>query len=48
MAKPWRCRLGRHKWVRRSTEDGQLFQQCSQCGKDNDQNKLPPSSALGM
>jgi hypothetical protein len=31
----WRCRVLRlHSWVTRSTEDGQRYQACSQCGED--------------
>jgi hypothetical protein len=31
----WRCRVLRlHRWVRRSTEDGGLYEACAQCGED--------------
>lgn len=31
----WRCRAFRwHKFVRRSTPDGGLYQQCALCGTD--------------
>jgi len=48
MSKPWTCRLGWHKWTRRSTEDGQLYLQCCRCDKENPHNRIPPSAALGM
>ncbi|BBH64178.1 hypothetical protein ACTI_08630 [Actinoplanes sp. OR16] len=35
MKKPLACRLGRHKWERRSTSDGNRYTQCSRCGKDD-------------
>ena len=30
----WRCRVSLHRWVTRSTEDGGLYEACSQCGQD--------------
>jgi hypothetical protein len=31
----WRCRVFHwHDWVRRSTEDGERYQQCARCGAD--------------
>ena len=39
------CRLGWHKWVRRSTEDGGRLQQCARCDKVDDRAKLPPGAA---
>ena len=33
----WRCRiLRRHRWVIRSTEDGNRYACCSRCGRDRD------------
>jgi hypothetical protein len=32
--KPLLCRLKRHKWVRRTAEDGGGYFQCTACGKD--------------
>jgi hypothetical protein len=31
---PLLCRLNRHKWERRSTEDGKGYLKCKACGKD--------------
>jgi hypothetical protein len=37
MSKPWRCRLGMHRWKRAvNNESGQAYQHCERCGKDND------------
>jgi hypothetical protein len=34
-APPWRCRLLHlHRWVMRSTEDGERYQACALCGVD--------------
>ncbi|GIE93428.1 hypothetical protein [Paractinoplanes rishiriensis] len=40
MTKPFVCRLGWHKWVTRSTEDGKKFRQCSRCSRDDGQGKI--------
>jgi hypothetical protein len=31
---PLLCRLRRHRWVTKSTNDGGRYQQCRRCGKD--------------
>jgi hypothetical protein len=33
MAKPWRCRLGRHRWQRIRNPEGGWFRECQGCGK---------------
>jgi hypothetical protein len=33
MAKKPHCRLGRHKWVKRETIDGDVYGECTQCGE---------------
>ena len=45
MSRALSCRLGWHKWVGRSTEDGGRFLQCSRCAKVDDRSKLPPGAA---
>ena len=36
MARPLRCRLGIHKYVRRQNTDGQRYLECARCGKEYD------------
>jgi hypothetical protein len=33
MEKKPRCRLGRHKWIKRETTDGDVYGECSHCGE---------------
>jgi hypothetical protein len=33
MAKKSHCWLGRHKWVKRETTDGDVHGECTRCGK---------------
>lgn len=40
MNKPFRCRLGWHKWVRRSNADGVRYAQCERCGNDAGNTKV--------
>jgi hypothetical protein len=44
MGKPFWCLLGRHKWRRRWSEDGQHYYKCERCGKEDD----PASGIRGM
>jgi hypothetical protein len=46
MTRPFGCRLGWHKWVKRSANDGSLFRQCERCGKDDGGSK--PHWAAGQ
>jgi hypothetical protein len=39
MGKPLGCRLGWHKWVRRSADGGSPYRQCARCGKDDGRGK---------
>ena len=48
MGKPMTCRLGWHKWIRRSTEDGQRYLRCGGCDKENPQSSLPPNAGIGI
>ncbi|WP_198170761.1 hypothetical protein [Actinoplanes awajinensis] len=48
MGKPLTCRLGRHRWVRRATEDGGTYKQCVRCGKDHDGLRPQPGSGFSM
>jgi hypothetical protein len=41
------CRLGWHRFVTRSTEDGGRFRQCARCDKVDDRAKLPPIAGQG-
>jgi hypothetical protein len=36
MAKPWRCRLGLHRWQRLRGPDGSRYRECRSCGKQQD------------
>jgi hypothetical protein len=41
----WRCRVFRlHRWVRRSTEDGERYQACVRCGVDRGPVSAGPAS----
>ena len=40
MSKPFRCRLGWHKWVRRSNPEGGPYSQCARCGTDAGNTKV--------
>ena len=33
MAKPWRCRIGRHRWQRLRNPEGGWYRECTGCGK---------------
>jgi hypothetical protein len=33
MAKPWLCRIGRHRWQRRRNPEGGWYRECRGCGK---------------
>ena len=33
MAKPWRCRIGRHRWQRLRNPEGGWYRECRGCGK---------------
>ncbi len=44
--RPLLCRLNlHHEWVRRTTEDGARFRQCTRCGKDDSRRSGPMDSA---
>jgi hypothetical protein len=47
MAKPWKCRIGLHKWRTAWSEDGQKYRHCDRCGHDNDPGS-GPRAAPGM
>ena len=34
--KSWRCRIGWHKWVAKSNEDGTRYIGCARCPKQSD------------
>jgi hypothetical protein len=34
--KDWRCRLGWHRWVKQTNDDGQQYLVCARCGKYDD------------
>jgi hypothetical protein len=33
MAKPWLCRIGRHRWRRLRNPEGGWYHECLECGK---------------
>ena len=33
VAKPWRCRIGRHRWQRLRNPEGGWYRECRGCGK---------------
>ena len=39
MSKPFRCRIGWHKWVQRSNAEGSRYSQCERCGNDDGRGK---------
>ena len=36
MAKPWRCRIGRHRWQRLRNPEGGWYRECRACQKQRD------------
>jgi hypothetical protein len=36
MAKPWRCRIGRHRWQRLRNPQGGWYRECRGCGIQRD------------
>jgi hypothetical protein len=40
MGKPFRCRLGWHKWARRFNPEGVRYSQCDRCGTDDGRAKI--------
>jgi predicted cupin superfamily sugar epimerase len=45
MAKPWRCRLGLHRWQRLRNPEGGWYRECRECGKQRNVSGSPPSMA---
>jgi hypothetical protein len=55
MAKPaqprtgasWRCKVGIHKWVKKTNDEGGRYLECSRCGKeDNIPDSAGPRIAI--
>jgi predicted cupin superfamily sugar epimerase len=38
MAKPWRCRIGEHRWQRLRNPEGGWYRECQSCGTQRDDN----------
>ena len=38
MAKPWLCRIGRHRWQRLRNSQGGWYRECRGCGTQRDDN----------
>ena len=36
MAKPWRCRIGRHRWQRLRNPEGGWYRECRRCEEQQD------------
>jgi hypothetical protein len=47
-SKPWRCRLGIHKFVVLWNEDNQRYRRCRRCGKDDAGSTTDPAVSLGV
>jgi hypothetical protein len=45
MAKPWLCRIGRHRWQRLRNPEGGWYRECRACGKQRNVPGSPPSMA---
>ena len=45
MAKPWLCRIGRHRWQRLRNPEGGWYRECRECGKQRNVPGSPPSMA---
>jgi hypothetical protein len=44
----WRCRvLRRHRWVVRSTEDGNRYEACARCGRERP-DRYEPTGGVGL
>jgi predicted cupin superfamily sugar epimerase len=41
MAKPWRCRIGRHRWQRLRNPEGGWYRECRRCQKQQDLEDTP-------
>ena len=39
MARNLLCLVGRHRYVRRRTEDGEAYTECARCGKHRDTSR---------
>ena len=43
----WRCRVGMHKWVKKTNDEGGRYLECSRCGKeDNIPDSAGPRIAI--
>jgi len=31
----WRCKVGVHKWVKKTNDEGGRYLECSRCGKED-------------
>jgi hypothetical protein len=31
----WRCKVGMHKWVKKTNDEGGRYLECSRCGKED-------------
>ena len=47
MAKPWRCRIGRHRWQRLRNPQGGWYYQCVKCGAQQDRGSMGPPNTIG-
>ena len=47
MAKPLRCMVGWHKWVKRYTDDHVRYLQCQRCGTEDTSNLSTPGAMGG-
>jgi len=45
MAKPWLCRIGRHRWQRLRNPEGGWYRECTRCGQQRNVPGGPPSMA---
>jgi hypothetical protein len=43
----WRCKVGMHKWVKKTNDEGGRYLECSRCGKeDNIPDSAGPRIAI--
>ena len=44
MAKPWRCRIGLHRWRIEKDYQGKRYRECRQCGAVSGTSMTPPGT----
>jgi hypothetical protein len=47
MAKPWRCRIGRHRWQHQHNPQGGWYYECVKCGTQQDRSRMGPPNTIG-